>query len=227
MKREIPLVISFIAGLVMMIQFYSPRVDYAGGFFGSRGVGDTFLSWFNIVTVFAYILGVGSMLAVNGGKIIKNQPGWGYNVLLIVSFAVTLYLGVMRGTGQGTGFYWIFEYVYGPLQATMYALLAFFIASAAFRAFKAKTVEATFMLVTAFIVMLGRVPVGEQLWNGFWAMLHLDGVVMSINTLIDRWIMGSFNTAGQRAILLGASVGAISVSLKILLGIERSYLGGD
>lgn len=222
MRREIPLAISFIAGLVMMIQYYSPRIDHAGGFFGDRGLGDTFLSWFNIVTVFAFVLGVFSMLGVNGAKIVRKQPGWGYNLLLIVSFFVTLGLGVFGGTEKGTAFFWIFEYVYGPLQATMYALLAFFIASAAFRAFKARTLEATLMLGTAFIVMLGRVPIGETIWTG----IGLDHIV-SVNTLIDRWIMGAFTTAGQRAILLGASVGAISVSLKILLGIERSYLGGD
>lgn len=222
MKREIPLAITFIAGLVMMIQYYSPRIDYAGGLFGARGLGDTFLAWFNIITVFAFVLGVVSLLAVNGGKIIKKQPGWGYNLLLIASFFITLGFGVFQGTGQGSAFYWIFAYVYGPLQSTMYALLAFFIASAAFRAFKARTLEATLMLGTAFIVMLGRVPIGETIWNSV-GLSHY----MALNTLIDRWIMGSFNTAGQRAILLGASVGAISVSLKILLGIERSYLGGD
>lgn len=222
MKREIPLAITFIAGLVMMIQYYSPRIDYAGGMFGARGLGDTFLSWFNIITVFAFVLGVVSMLGVNGGKIIKKQPGWGYNALLIVSFFVTLGFGVFQGTGQGTAFYWIFQYVYGPLQSTMYALLAFFIASAAFRAFKARTLEATLMLGTAFIVMLGRVPIGDFLWNTM-ALNH----IVPLNTLLDRWIMETFNSAGQRAILLGASVGAISVSLKILLGIERSYLGGD
>lgn len=213
MKREIPLAITFFCGLAMMVQYYCPRIDW---------ISDTFLQWFNIITVFAFILGVGSMLAVNGSKIIKNQPGWGYNLLLIVSFFVTLGLGVFKGTGRGTPFYWIFEYVYGPLQSTMYGLLAFFIASAAFRAFKAKSIEATLMLGTAFIVMLLRVPIGEMIWT--WC--HLDAMI-SANTLVDRWIMGTFNTAGQRAILLGASVGAISVSLKILLGIERSYLGGD
>jgi hypothetical protein len=41
------------------------------------------------------------------------------------------------------------------------------------------------------------------------------------------WIMNAPNLAGQRAIMIGISLGVISMSLRLLLGIERSYLGGD
>jgi len=213
MKREVPLIICFISGFVMLVQYYSPRMDW---------MTDTLLAWFNIITVFAFILGVASLLSVNGGKIARLQPGWGYNAVLIVSFLVTLVVGLWKGTDNGTPLSWIFTYVFGALQSTMYSLLAFFIASAAFRAFKAKTVEATLLLVTAFIVMFGQAPLGELIWNG----LGLNQL-LPIDRLINYWILGGFNTAGQRAILLGAAVGVISVGMKIILGIERTYMGGD
>ena len=40
--------------------------------------------------------------------------------------------------------------------------------------------------------------------------------------------MGVFNTAGQRAIMIGIALGVAATSLKVLLGVNRSYLGsGD
>lgn len=213
MKKTLPLVITFVSALVMAVQYYVPRIDY---------VGDLFANFFQITAAFAVVLGLMSLLMVNGGRVWRRAPNWGYNLVLVVAFFVTLGLGVFGGVGSGTSFDWIFRHIFTPLSTTLYSLLAFFIASAAFRAFKAKTVEATLMLATAFIVMIGRVPVGEYMWS----QLHLDHLV-NLNHLIDDWIMGGFNTAGQRAILLGASIGLISVSLKIMLGIERSYMGGE
>jgi len=41
------------------------------------------------------------------------------------------------------------------------------------------------------------------------------------------FVMSIFNTAGNRAIMIGIALGIASTSLKVLLGIDRSYLGSD
>ncbi len=219
MRRQVPLFITFASGLVMMVQYYFATWNW---------LGDMLTEWFQIITAFAYILGAASLVVVNGRRIQRRSPGWIYNLVLLLSLAATLSLGLLvRKAGytpidEGMPFDWLFRFVFTPLSATTFALVAFFIASAAFRAFKAKSIEATLLLVTAFLVMLLRVPLGEQIWINTPLVNHID-----IGDLVDRVIMGGFNTAGQRAILLGASIGLISISLKIILGIERSYLGGD
>jgi len=119
----------------------------------------------------------------------------------------------------GTAFDWIFNWVYTPLSSTMFAILAFFVASASYRAFRARNFEASLLLIAAFLVMLGRVPIGDAL-TGFLP----EGFRLS---QVATWIMNVPNTAGQRAILIGISLGIVSTSLRIILGIERSHLGGE
>ena len=219
MKREIPLFITFLAGFVMIVQFYTYPLNW---------LGDLFNNFYNIILTFAYVLGAMSLFVVNGRKITAQAPGWGYNLVLLISLTATLICGLFIAPkghipiDSGTAFSWIFENVFTPLSAATYSLLAFYIASASFRAFRARSAEASILLVTAFLVMLFRVPLGEYLWHCIPVLGNFD-----IAKFIEVWIMGGFNAAGQRAIMLGASVGLISVSLKILLGIERSYLGGS
>lgn len=212
MRREIPMAITTITGVIMIVVFFIPRWGHWS---------DIFLKWFTVIAGFALVLGAGSLLLVNLNKISRKASGWGYNVILILGVFIMAGLGIFHGIKPGTPYDFIFRYIFTPLSATMFSLLAFYIASAAFRAFKAKSPEAALLLITAFIVMIGRVPIGEVMWNWLpWAK------ALPLTTIIEDWVMGCFNTAGQRAIMLGASIGIISTSLKILLGIERSYLGG-
>ena len=219
MRRQIPLLITFVAGAVMTLQYYFANLNW---------LADTMAEWFAAITAFAYVLGAASLFVVNGKKIQKQAPGWFYNLALLVALTATLFFGLFwhypghRPDEQGTPFYWIFDYIHTPLSATMYSLLAFFIASASYRAFKAKSVESTLLLLSAFVVMIFRVPLGEWLWA------HLPYFnKWNIGTFIDVYLIGGFNVAGQRAIQIAAAIGLISMSFKIMLGIERSYLGGD
>lgn len=123
---------------------------------------------------------------------------------------------------NGSAFWWIYEYLFKPLTATMFSMLAFYISSAAFRAFRAKNVEAALLLGTAFIVLLGRTFAGVWLTSGLPEWLSF----LKIEEL-TVFIMSIFNTAGNRAIMIGIALGIISTSLKVLLGMDRSYLGKD
>ena len=104
----------------------------------------------------------------------------------------------------------------------MFSLLAFYIASAAFRAFRARSVVATILLAAAVIVMLGRVPIGKNIGE-LITFYQTDGTWLA---KVSEWILDYPNTASKRAINLGVGLGILSTSLKIILGIERSYLGG-
>ena len=106
------------------------------------------------------------------------------------------------------------------MDATMFSLLAFFIASAAYRAFRARTLEATLLLAAALIVMIGNAPVGDLIWN------TIMPVGDNLPSAARQWILDNPNLSARRGIILGISLGVISQSIRIILGIERSYLGG-
>ncbi len=119
----------------------------------------------------------------------------------------------------------MFEGVFKSAQSTMFALLAFFVASASFRAFRIKSKEAGLLMFSAFIVMLGNVPLGNMLSNLF-SYIPFIGKFLDI-AAIKEWIMAYPSSAAQSAILIGAMLGYISSSLKIIFGVERSHLGGE
>jgi len=94
----------------------------------------------------------------------------------------------------------------------MFSLLAFFIASAAYRAFRARSVLASLLLLAALVVML--------------RVVYLGPASPPINMAAD-WIINVPNLAAKRAILIGVGLGIVATALKVILGIERSYLGRD
>uniref|UniRef100_A0A7C4UB98 Uncharacterized protein n=1 Tax=candidate division WOR-3 bacterium TaxID=2052148 RepID=A0A7C4UB98_UNCW3 len=204
MRRNLPLALAFILGFVMIFQYFIPHPL-------SQKFYDIFIQqWLIIISIFFYILSWRSFVLYHTNKIRRKKEGWWASIVAIVSFLFMALAGII--TKKGYIFNQMYNYVYAPLQATMFSLLAFFVASAAFRAFRARNLEATLLLIAATIVMLGRVSVGSYIWKGLPDFVE--------------WILEYPNMAAQRGIRIGVGLGMIATSLKIILGIERTYLGG-
>lgn len=225
MKRTVPLFITGIVGTLLIISYYVPR-----GFF--RQTERLIPDFFNIIAAFAFVLGGGNLLRVHLTKISRRDHEWGYSIVTVAGFLVMLVAGLFKVGGGGDfkialgdarlWFNWLYQGVFTPCQSTMFSLLAFFVASASYRAFRAKTPESTVLLLAAFVILLGRTPVGVFLtgwipapWSDYFHIPNLSA-----------WIMSFPNLAGQRTIQIGIALGIISNSLRLILGIERSHLGG-
>ncbi len=225
MRREIPLLITFIVGMALLVAIFIPAEPFPE-------LDSEFSVWFDIIAVFAFFLGAGNLIAVHTDKITRNHQDKFFSMVTLFGFLFTLVVGVFKVGGapglqgnyiaEGTWFKLIYDSVFTPLSSTMFSLLAFFVASASYRAFRAKTREATILLVAAFIILVGRTPLGYYLT--FWLPEPLQ--FLHIPTL-SAWILSFPNLAGQRAIMIGIALGIISTSLKLILGVERSYLGHE
>ncbi len=215
MRREVPLTITAIVGFTLIIAYFVPHAPFSD-------VRDLFSDWFMVIAAFAIYLGILNLLKINVDKVYKKRPGWGFSIVTILGFFLFVYIGIREGRdfGEfGTRYYWLYDRIYYPLMAAMFAILAFFIASASYRAFRARNLEATILLLAAFFVMLGRVPIGYYLTTWLpegWRMGN-----------IADWIMDFPQTAGQRAVMIGIALGIVSTSLRVILGIERAFLGGE
>ena len=210
LRRQVPLFITLITGLVFAAQYYVPHPS-------SELLLTSATKWLQIIGGFALVLGVTSLFHLHAVKIRRKEAGWGYSVVLYAGMLGTIVVGLVASgkeslDGATTAFGWVYNFMMVPLQGTMFAILAFFIASAAYRSFRARSREAAVLLIAAVIVMMGRVPLGEYL-------IPLSGDV-------SQWILNVLNASVRRAILIGVSLGAVALSLKIIFGVERSYLGG-
>jgi hypothetical protein len=225
MKRQIPLIITAIVGAVLVVSVFIPHDPFGR-------LGENFSVFFDIIAVFAFILGGGNLIRVHGDRIYSQKKDWPFSIVTIVGFLITLIAGATKignpngiqgdVAAPGSLFTLIYDNIFTPLQATMFAILAFFVASASYRAFRAKNKEATILLVTAFIILLGRTPVGHYIT--FWLPSWLNFFHIPV---LANWIMAIPNLAGQRAIMIGISLGVISMSLRVILGIERGYIGAE
>ncbi len=218
LRRQLPLLITFVTGILFAVQYYVPHPL-------SEQMLTSVSKWLQIIGGFALVLGVTSLFHIHAVKIRRRESGWGYSVVLYAAIVATMAAGFGYSPAAGqwingketikgamTAFGWVYAYMMVPLQGTMFAILAFFIASAAYRSFRARSREAAVLLIAAVIVMLGRVPLGEHL--------------IPISGDITQWILNVLNASVRRAILIGISLGAVALSLKIIFGVERAYLGG-
>ena len=127
--------------------------------------------WFEIRAGFAAFLGVLNLVQLHSNKIIYKKKNWHYSIATLISFIIMIVFGFFYNNSDvpygahlkdsESAFYWMFNYIYLPLASTMFALLAFFVASASYRAFRIRNFEATLLLLSGIILMIGRVPIGE------------------------------------------------------------------
>ncbi len=204
MRRKLPLFLTFITGLIFLISFFIPHPI-------SRTTFNEGLNWMTIIGIFALVIGIHSFVYHHSLRIKRKVSGWYYSVISLITFTAMAAFGIAGGLNNNV-FRWLYDYGVTPLGATMFATLAFYIASAAYRAFRARTLEATLLLLAAFIVMLGMIPLGNAIWGGI--------------PKFAQWLLDVPNMAGKRGIWLGIGIGSLGTSIKMWLGIERGYLGG-
>jgi membrane-associated HD superfamily phosphohydrolase len=208
-RIEIPIALTIIATLLQVLPYY---LDIPALSSAANTASNAVL----IIVACATFVGVISILQVHGKRVQKQSEGWYYSILVIAFTAIMAITGLPIpeiGLSVNNSIYnWLFTHVQTPLGSTMYSIIAFFITSAAFRAFRAKNLESTIVLVAGTIMVLGNAPLVTN--------------YIPIIADISLWIRTYPNMATMRGVMIGAALGSIALAVRTLMGIERGYLRG-
>ena len=197
--RLVTTAFAIAVGMVVVFDFFfeQPIID---------AIGKAFTDWAIVLTAFAVLLGLVNLLAVHVARVVRrNEPSAGYSVIVLITTLVVLVAGLAFDGPSGAPMSWLFTNVYAPLQGALFALVAFFLATAAYRALRIRTLESVLMVVAALIVFLGQIPLFD-----FFADLK-------------NWLLNVPSEAGVRGILLGVALGTIATGVRLLVGLDRPY----
>ncbi len=197
--------LSFVAGIAMLAMFFLVLSPGAAKLVGSVRT--------MALVIAAFALGVGaiSLFTLHGKKIASGHQDAPYSLVLLCGMVFTVLAGLVFGTTSSDTYKFIFNRILTTCDSGFFSMLCFYIVSAAYRAFRARNIDAAVFLISGTLVMLGNVPVGAAIWSKFPS--------------IGTWIMTVPNTAAMRGILLGAALGFMATSLRIIIGLERSHFG--
>lgn len=108
----------------------------------------------------------------------------------------------------------VFSALFVPLGSAMFSLLAFYVATAAYRTFRINTLETSLMMFGAVIVILGQIPFGPL-------YIHEDLPIIRFR------LMEYISTPASRAILFGSLIAGLAMSFRMWLSLERSPLSTE
>lgn len=209
MKKEIPIAIGFVTGVLILFEYF-----FKTAFPGVSQIATSATNWGVIVSAFAMGLAAANLMIIHGRKIRSKHPDAWMSWILYLGIFIMVATGFSaKGTAMNDIYNFFFDGLYLPLGTAMFSIMVFFIASAARRAFRARNIDAAFLLVSGLLVMLGNAPLMKMVSNFF--------------PTASTWFMNYANVAGNRAIMIGAALGMVLTGFRVILGIDRSYFGGE
>jgi hypothetical protein len=210
-KRQIPILIVALVGAITLFGWFveEPSIE--------AFVNDDATQWYDILASFSIILGAMKLIKLQLQKIARRKKGWPYSVVAIFGFLFAITAGFfIKGvddsvavwgahvTTEGTLFKWMFDFMFTPLSATMFSLLAFFVASASYRAFRIRNFEASLLLVSGIIIMVGRVPIGSVISS--WFIMYI--IVLALGIGVNSWKKDKMITFG----VVGIGLAVVTVA---------------
>jgi hypothetical protein len=170
-----------------------------------RGLATELYSWALILGAFALLLGALNVGWVHLRRIQNGQAGWGQSLALVVTMLVVFVSGLLSPAGARSPLVeWLFDSLLAPAQAMLFALLAFFMAGAAYRFLRVGRPGGAWMLAGVLLVLAVQMPLAHSL------------LPPTAGALVG-WVVDIPGMAALRGVLLGSSFALLVAVFRYLL----------
>ncbi|NTW97191.1 MAG: hypothetical protein HGB28_01410 [Oscillochloris sp.] len=212
-KRLVAVLIAGVSGLIVLL-------DFAGSGVIVAVIARALVGWAALITAIALLIGIMSVAWSHIERVRQRSTDWGYSLVLLAGMLLVIVVGILFPLpGRGgvvlpsslaeQPIHLIFNMLYAPIASSLLALLAFFSLSAALRALGRRSVDAIVIITIAVIVLVAQLP----------PVYSLPGVAAVL-----QWMNDYVALAGARGLLIGAAIGALVASVRVLLGFDLPYL---
>lgn len=197
LKRGIPVTIAVLVGLVAL-----------GTVLFVPSIADILLNWAGFVAAAALLMGIINLLTVHARRGRQGNP---YSVVLVLAIVAVFALAATDGLGfTQQGVTTVFNLIQVPLEAALASLMAFFLLFAAVRMMRHHAGWAAIIfLISTLFFLATQLPAIEPLTS--WL------------TPARTWIDAIIVMSGMRGLLIGIALGVVTLSVRLLIGLERPY----
>jgi len=202
MKKIVPLIVATITALFVM----------AGIFFRESLGGwlSVVLNWAIVLSSVALLVVLARLLFTHIAYIARGRQGFIYGLVAVSAFLITLIAGFLFGVDNPTFLKWIAG-IMRPLESALLGLVAIVLASLSLKFFYQRGWNAlTISFAVSALVFL---------FLGLGVLQAIDypplqRVIQAIEGL---------PMIGARSLLIGVTLGAILMGMRVLIGAERPY----
>lgn len=200
----------FLLGLIIVVQFFI----YVPYFFDVptplRTVESNLLTMGIVIATFALLVGLYTITMRETLKISRRSKGWPLSAWLLIVLWFMIVVGIFMGQ-TSPAFSFFTNGIVVPGDATIYALILFYMMSAGARALRMRDLQSGLLIVTTVLVLLQQAPVTSWLYPGF-------------NT-IGAWLVNNLGMAITRTFAIISALGGIVLAVRLLTGREMGITG--
>jgi hypothetical protein len=241
-KRVVVVTCTFLGGAFYFLEFVIPpnpetQEAWLAGWNLTTTAG-TVGNAVQVVAGFTFLLGVYNLARIHGNNIRRVKPDWPYSLAFFLAFLAMTVFAFWRDVPGAPpwvkdpdetrlfaqdAFTVLFKGLWQNLESTMFSILAFYIVSAAYRAFRIRSGEAALLMITALVLMMGQVPLGMAMtaWIPEKAPGQEVGWFLFRIESLSQYVLTAINSPVQRAMGFGLGLGALAMALRIWLSLER------